>query len=116
MANKIMVVFDNQGKTFDRYTLIRSDGETWGASDDPYAPNGFGMYTGNMGDDYFNKTFGYSWQNNRSVKQIGSMVRDETKKQIEQARSEPSWLGVEVKDHSTLPEDVQKYIAQLLKE
>ena len=41
---------DNRGETFDRYTLITSDGSLYGFSDDPYNPLGFGQYCGEVTD------------------------------------------------------------------
>ena len=41
-------IYDNGGKTIDRYTLILPDGEAWGFNDDPYHPQGFGQYAGSL--------------------------------------------------------------------
>jgi len=43
-------IYDNGGETIDRYTLIMPDGEAWGFSVNPYHPQGFGQYAGNLGE------------------------------------------------------------------
>ncbi len=43
-------IYDNGGKTVDRYTMILPDGEAWGFSENPYHPQGFGQYAGNLSD------------------------------------------------------------------
>ena len=49
---ELIAVYDNGGKTFDRYTAVFDDvsvydGRTWiayrGMSEDPYSPQGFGI-------------------------------------------------------------------------
>jgi len=40
-------IFDNGGKTLDRYTLINSDGDVFGFDEHPFHPLGFGQYCGN---------------------------------------------------------------------
>ena len=48
-TNKL-VVLDNGGLTFDRYTIIdKSTGDMIGASDNPFHPLGFGQFCGNVG-------------------------------------------------------------------
>ena len=39
-------IFDNGGKTYDRYTLIAADGSVFGFNENPYHPQGFGQYGG----------------------------------------------------------------------
>lgn len=41
------IVFDNKAITLDRYTIVLEDGEMYGASLNPYSPQGFGQYCGN---------------------------------------------------------------------
>lgn len=38
-------IFDNGGSTADRYTLINKDGDIFGFSSNPFAPNGFGQFS-----------------------------------------------------------------------
>jgi hypothetical protein len=53
MTYDLISVLDNGGETFDRYTLsfISDDGESfmYGASENPFHPQGFGMYVGDGG-------------------------------------------------------------------
>jgi hypothetical protein len=45
-------VYDNGGKTYDRYTLVMPDMDTprtndyWGFSENPFHPQGFGQFAG----------------------------------------------------------------------
>ena len=41
-----VVVFDNEGETYDRYTIFTPDGSVYGMSDNPMSPNGFNQYLG----------------------------------------------------------------------
>jgi hypothetical protein len=43
-------IFDNGGKTIDRFTLINSDGDVFGFNEMPYYPLGFGQYCGNINE------------------------------------------------------------------
>jgi hypothetical protein len=107
-------VFDNGGKTCDRYTIIREDGDVYAASDNPFNPIGIGMSCGNIGYDYYQKSFGVSWTKGRTERQVNRMVKNETERQVEIARSEPDWMGKEVKDLLTLPALVQLYIKDVV--
>lgn len=40
-------IYDNQGHTFDRYTII-IDGSVIGMSSDPFSPLGFNQYCGDF--------------------------------------------------------------------
>ena len=48
------VIYDNGGKTKDRYTLVLPNGDAWGFDENPYYPTGFGQYAGNLShlDEY----------------------------------------------------------------
>jgi hypothetical protein len=43
---KDVIVYDNNGETFDRYTIFTPDGSVYGMSDNALMPNGFNMYIG----------------------------------------------------------------------
>lgn len=47
-------VYDAGAKFADRYTILRSDGAVWGASQNPSSPVGVGQYCGDMGRQYKN--------------------------------------------------------------
>lgn len=76
-------VFDNKGKSFDRYTAI-IDGRYYGMSTNALSPDGFNQYGGEAIDLARNE---YGFFNEAA-------------------------LGREVKNLETLPEEVKKAIAQ----
>ena len=39
-------IYDNGGKTYDRYTLIAADNSLYGFNESPCHPQGFGQYAG----------------------------------------------------------------------
>ena len=41
-----VIVYDNDGETFDRYTIFTPDGGVYGMSDNALMPNGFNQYLG----------------------------------------------------------------------
>jgi len=45
-----ILVYDNGGKTVDRYTIV-IDTEVFGMSENALSPNGFNQYAGRIGDD-----------------------------------------------------------------
>lgn len=108
-----MVVFDNNGKTQDRYTIIFENGDIYTADENPFSANGIGFNCGNIGENYFITTVGHAWRGERSIQKITSMIREQTRQQIELARNDKSWMGEEVRDISLLPENVRKYINQV---
>lgn len=79
-------VYDNGGETVDRYTIFTPDGFVYGASQDPFHPQGFGQFVG------------------------------ETEKVNPRSHIKPgSHLGKRIDPKST-PEKVQQYIRQMMKE
>ena len=88
---KEVFVFDNEGKSFDRFTVVTDDGSLFGASTQPFHPQGFGQFCGEV-----------QTQNSITVDVY-----------IGNARNEPGWLGKEITAFSDLPEDVQKYVEQV---
>ncbi len=92
-----IVVFDNGGKSIDKYTIINTEtGDVYSADDNPFHPQGFGQYGGNIISD-------------RGFKKFNNSIGD----YIEQAEKDPDWLGEEVKDLNSLPPNVIKYIQQM---
>ena len=45
-----MKLYDNGGKTFDRYTLITGRKEVYGFSENPLSPQGFNQFCGTWDD------------------------------------------------------------------
>lgn len=110
MQNKV-VVFDSPS-SFDRYTIVvLKTGEVFGASTNPFHPQGFGQFAGTTleltmpqaAKVWFDKSIG--WWPRRFI-ELGN------KAFIFDARKQKH-LGIEVKDLSQLPEHVQKYIEQV---
>ena len=93
-----VVVLDNNGETYDRYTIIfRETADIYGCSANPFHPMGIGQYCGNASQmvKYNNPTV----KDNRIA--VNIYLRD------------CKHIGKRVKDLNTLPEDVKKYIKQL---
>jgi hypothetical protein len=108
---KVRAIFDNGGQTFDRYTVIFSDGEMIGASEHPFSPAGFGQHTGNLIDNYQRNAWGGRGTD-----------RPTNKREINR------WITVDIQNFKKsrnigklikfeqLPEDVQKFVQQELTE
>lgn len=43
-----MLIYDNKGMTFDRYTIVSSYCEIFGMSSDPLSPQGFNQFCGTI--------------------------------------------------------------------
>lgn len=100
--DKEVWVFDNSceegtipdTQTIDCFTIITEEGYVFGCSANPFHPQGVGQFSGNIND----------WN-------VGTV-----KMYINRAVENPSWLGVEVQEVEQLPEDVVKYIKQIITE
>ena len=111
VAHKKITIFDNGGKTADRYTgVIAATGDVVGFNDNPFHPAfGFGQFCGNV-TDRMNVTFGQGWRNHFEEKKI---LKQELSYYLREARNTPNWLGLEV-ERNTLPQEAQKYVEQIL--
>ena len=56
-------IFDNGGKTADRFTLINSWGEVFGFDNNPFFPLGYGQFCGSINE----------WKS-RSTKHLGKKI------------------------------------------
>ena len=109
---KNVVIFDNRGITFDRFTIVNTKtGDLLAASERPFHPQGFGQTCGNLVDNVMFHKYGAAWRRNSEPKIIKRIQRDEIKAYLTQARANKEWLGIEI-DFNKLPEDVQKFINQ----
>ena len=45
-----VTIYDDGGKTVDRYTVILRSGSVFGMSSDPFSPQGFNQYVGEIED------------------------------------------------------------------
>jgi len=106
-----IVVFDNGGKTCDRFTAVILDtGDVVGFNQTPFhLAFGFGQFCGNV-TDRMNVTYGAMWRNRFDEKKI---LKLELKNYLNEARKNPNWLGREI-ELSTLSADAQRYLQQLL--
>lgn len=63
---KTIILLDNEGASFDRFTFINTKtGDMLGTSE---TGEGFFQYAGNIADNYMGTTYGYSWRKHCNVK------------------------------------------------
>lgn len=104
-------IFDNGGTTFDRYTIITKDGEMFGASQNPFHPQGFGQYCGNVVEVMFGS--GASTQKHCYNEKRGAWKTRFVSIALQKMKTDCKERGeVRVKVGS-LPQDVQQYVKQL---
>lgn len=102
-----ITVFDNEGKTFDRYTILnRKTGDVFGASIHPTHPQGFGLFNFNVADEYWNVAYGYSWRKHCDEKKC-------IKHSVDMFLSDTTRLGVKIKKID-LPDEVIKFIDETI--
>lgn len=100
-----LVCLDNNGETFDRYTIIDvKTGEMIGSSERPFSPMGFGQFCGNVADNYMITTFGAGWRTMCNVKKC-------IKHSVSAFLSDCAHIG-KIVPFESLPEDVQKFAKQ----
>lgn len=111
---KNIIVFDNGGETFDRFTIIdRKSGDMIGSSENPFHPQGFGQYCGNPAHTFFAQTIGAGYISRLShedPKHYAKIIRLKTAEIIKEFTRERH-IG-NVVEFATLPEDVQQFIKQ----
>ena len=112
MAQKQIIIFDNGGKTVDRYTgVLTKTGDVVGFNENPFHPCGFGQFCGNV-TDRMNVTYGYGWRKHFKESKV---LKVELKHYIAEAKNNPAWLGKKVELES-LSEQAQKYVRQILEQ
>lgn len=105
---KNIIVLDNNGETFDRFTIIdKSTGDMIGASERPFHPLGFGQFCGNVADNYWKVAYGYSWRNGCNKRLLNRRI----KYAVDLFLSDCGNVG-KVIDFDTLPEDVKQFAKQ----
>ena len=105
---KNLICFDNNGETFDRFTILnKKTGDMIGSSLNPFAPNGFGQYCGNVAENYWNVAYGYAWRNRNSVKETKRLI----KFAVDNFLADCANIG-KIVEFDTLPDDVQKFARQ----
>ena len=111
---KNLIVFDNGGVTFDRFTIInKNDGEMIGSSEMPFNPLGFGQYCGNAAWDYFTRTVGANYLRRieeKDPKHYHKIMKQKTAEIIKEFKQDGN-LGKTI-PFNTLPPDVQQFAKQ----
>lgn len=103
------IVFDNGGKTIDRYTIINKEtGDVYGISENPYDTKGIAKFCGNCADHRI-VLRGAGWRQKLPLKKV---IQAEVENYVNNARLDPGWIGDEV-NVKNLPENVRKYIADI---
>ena len=106
---KNYIVFDNGGKTADRYTIINTEtADIFGASENPFDPNGLARWIGNL-TDHRTVLYGAGWRQRLPAKKV---IQAEVENYVNNAKLDPEWLGVEV-ESKDLPEALRSYIEEL---
>jgi hypothetical protein len=103
------IVFDNGGKTIDRFTIINKEtGDVFGSGENPDTPNGAGKFYGNCADHRI-VMYGAGWRQKLPGKKV---IKAEVDNYINNAKLDPDWMGNEV-DFNSLPVYVRQYISRL---
>lgn len=105
---KNIIVLDNGGETFDRYTIIdKVTGDMIGASDNPFHPQGFGQHFGNVADNYWFTAYGYTWRKGCDK----GLLRRRIKYAVNLFLNDCGNVGKQI-DFATLPAEVQQFAKQ----
>lgn len=103
------IVFDNGGKTIDRFTVINTKtADVFGVSENPGIPDGICRHCGNCAEHRI-VLYGSAWRQRMPAKKI---LEAEAENYINNARLDPDWLGHEIAFMS-LPTNVREYIDDL---
>lgn len=109
-------IFDNSSTehaTFDNFTIILESGEIYGASENPFHPQGFGQYSCHVVETSINSDREkYDYEQGKYPDRI---TAKHLKLYLKAVRSKNPPLGVEVQ-FEDLPEKVKEYINQLTEE
>jgi hypothetical protein len=103
------IIFDNGGRTLDRYTLLnKQTGEVFAASEDPAAADGIGKCCGNCADHRI-IMYGAGWRQRLPVKKV---IQREVANFINNAKLNADWIGLPI-DFKDLPENLRSWVSQL---
>lgn len=72
---QIKGIYDNKGRTFDRYTVILSDGSALGLSDNPDSPLGFSQWGDAVEGSHLGERI--------SLKELPENVREHIKRRLQ---------------------------------
>ncbi len=109
-----LIVFDNGGETFDRFTILdKVSGDMIGASCEPFHPQGFGQHCGNPAHSFFCTTIGAGYMSNlreRDPNHYKRIIKRKTAEIVEEFKAEGN-LG-KIIEFNTLPEPVKQFAKQ----
>jgi hypothetical protein len=107
MFKNSILVYDNGGESFDRYTIVTPDNSVYGASDNPFHPQGFGQFVGDVPElvDKHSHLFYDHKTGSYDPAYVQVARRDFTKRMGKQDKR--------LKDLSVLPQPVKRYIKLL---
>lgn len=109
---KTYTVFDNGGKTVDRFTVINMNtADVFAVSNNPGTPEGIGNHCGNCAEHRI-VLYGSGWRQRLPPKKA---LQAEAENYVNNARLDPEWLGGEI-EFASLPTNVRACIADLEKE
>lgn len=98
-------IFDNGGKTLDRYTILTYDGNVFGASENPF--HGFGQFCNHVIENIEPK-YASLFYDKINGKYLKSATIRYKRKFINEARKNHNWLGKEINEND-LPFEAKKY-------
>ena len=108
MKTNNLICLDNNGDTFDRFTIIdKLTGDMIGASNNPFHPLGYGQFVGNVADNYWFTAYGYSWRRGINKRLLNSRI----KYAVNLFLSDCSHVGKPV-NFDELPEQVKAFAIQ----
>jgi len=103
-----LIAFDNEGETFDRFTILnKKDGDMIAASEMPFNPLGFGQFCGNVADNYWHVAYGAGWRRGIDNRLLNKRI----KFAVNHFLNDCEHIG-KIVEIETLPNDVQKFIKQ----
>jgi len=103
------IIFDNGGKTSDRFTIINKEtGDVFGSGENPGATNGTWKCCGNCADPYIILP-GAGWRRRLPVKKV---IKAEVENYVNNARLDKDWIGTEV-EFDSLPAAIREHILHL---
>ncbi len=108
---KTVFVFDNEGRTADRYTIVDSLTNVFGCSVDPFWPQGIAMYcfTGTDDSERYFRDQGKEMPKYVIKNKLSEILRGFRGRGLDSENA----IGKEIKKFDSLPPDVQKYILQV---
>ncbi|HEX4851952.1 MAG TPA: hypothetical protein VFV08_14150 [Puia sp.] len=103
------IVFDNSGKTEDRYTVVNKEsGDVYGLSANPFAPDGCCYFVGNCAQSHI-LLYGTGWRERLPSKKVLKGIIDSI---IIESKLDPDWIGA-MMEFDKLPEVIKKQIGEL---